>query len=334
MNNLSPIIYPTYSDASHWVYKKTALAKGKVNNFFNYAPPLKNLWPRIERSLVFAGLVAFSNHIMTTPPFNNQILELLSKTYVFSITFLFGIITAFDSYLLPTEWEIQKLTQDQSKKNVVLHCFQRHFDVNGAASRVSKRTLDVLKKLSKTHSIVHVSVGSAKDINAAVDQINARGQKVQILWVNAHGRPRSMLLGSEIIKSWESKNPFMRLIEKVLPLRHIDSLNFSKLAPNADIVLESCSVGKEDPRFLSFAEWAQIYAGRNRKVHAPSSTGVASGTYFDETCWGRKKFHFSNLDRMDMNDFPAFPTPIFKDVTANISYGSALKKARKLGYFV
>lgn len=325
MNYLSSITHINYSDANSWISNKTSIAKEKASYFFENAPPLKNLWPKIERALVFSGLLAFSTLTVPRLPYD-QYIDLICTIYILSVTCFFGVVTAYDSYCLPNDWEMQKLTKDQSKQNVVLHCFQRHLDWNGAASRIVKQKVDLFKNLSKTHSMVHVSVSSAKDINAAIDQINARGQKVQILWVNAHGNSRGMRLVKWITSS-ESKNPLLRVLEKVLPKNNIDSIHFSKLAPKADIVLESCSIGAENPDHLSFAEWAQIHAGRNRNVHAPSKTAVAGGTDYKETSWGKKKFYFSNSE-FNSHDLRF----IKKDVTANISYDSALKKAQRLGF--
>ena len=310
--------YKNIVDSAHQV-------KGRLSELYEFSPPLSTLVGRIARSTIFFSLtgyylINFAKFIELNDKYKYAELNQLVNYDRFKlpiICFIYSISLAcayYDLPSIPREWEIRKLAKDQSKKNVVLHCIPKNGDWNGATTRQTKKEIELLKELSKTHSIVHKIVSNPQDINAAIDEIKLRGQKVKILWITAHGSSDTIQLN--LFQSIKGKN--------------INEVQFTKLAPDADIVLQSCSTGEENPNSMNFAEWAQIYAGRKRKVHAPKDAALAGETIYTKTWWSRNKFYF----------FKEMPIPIINlllplsNVTANISYYSAFNKARRLGHNV
>ncbi|NGX48233.1 MAG: hypothetical protein K1000chlam3_01623 [Chlamydiae bacterium] len=305
-------------------------ARGLLSELYEFSPPLYTLIGRIYRSTVlfsFTGYLYYysayrlscarASHESSSIPIGKVWERMEKHKFLLLIAFIIGITSSLftiaifeDLPSIPREWEIRKLAKDQSKKNVVLHCVPKNGDWNGATTRQTKKEIEILRELSKTHSIVHKIVSSPRDINSAIDEIRLRGQEVKILWINAHGNPDVIQLN--LFQTVKGKN--------------INEIQFTKLAPDADIVLQSCSVGKKYSNWINFAEWVQIYAGRKRKIHAPKDVVSIGETIYTKTWWSGNKFLFFQQ--------PLTIIPVFSPVTANISYFSAFNKARRLGHDV
>lgn len=329
MNTIIP------ANIKHWGTDQIAHTKQRAQDFYECAPPLRVLIGRVYRSVFF--LVSLNVYFKTAHYLNMPIKDTPDPRLIFAAInylslILWGVTGKNDIPSLPNEWRIRKLAQDQTKKDVVLYCVPKYGDWNGCATNIHSQELQDLKTLNKTHSIVHKEVSNIEDINIAIDEITKRGQTVNTLWINAHGTSNSIDLGFRSVVGEESTTKGLQ--GRIFPSPCIRSLNFSQLSPNADIVLNSCSVGEKNENSMNFAEWVQIYAGANRKVYAPNEAGVSAELV--ETA-SENKFRLYTIERSIYNlltlNFKKF---LFekKDITADISYDSAINKARHLGHTI
>ncbi|NGX46648.1 MAG: hypothetical protein K1000chlam3_00008 [Chlamydiae bacterium] len=307
-------IQSLFKDAGSFIHG----AGERLFEAYEYAPPLYILKRHISQVTRTLGLCSFGIMFFLITVYQELILEndnsFLNKSFSLCLTgsiFIFSVnrITE-DIFSVFREWEIRKLTKDQSKEFVVLHCLPYH-DHNSSFTNIGRNKIRALKNLGRTHSIVHMIVKNLKDINEAIDKIKKKGQKITTLWLNGHGTSESMQLNSSNIVIGEA---FPLNLEEC-----IHSVHFSKLEPNADIVLSGCSLGKENLESINFAEWVQIYAGPHRKVHAPFASLISDWDIFNPIS---RKWTFYGVPRLRL--------PLTFNITAKISHEAAIQKLRSL----
>lgn len=211
------------------------------------------------------------------------------------------------------EWVIRKIEKDQGKECAVLHCTS--FDDHNGALFLGHNLMKTIRHFSKTHSIIHRIVKNAREINASIDETSQRGHKITALWIHGHGSSECLYLTNGNGIKGEKANSHSE--------ESIRDLYFAKLAPEADIVLKACDIGKENPDLMSFAEWVQIYAGPHRKVYAPKNKPLGDWTFYNPT-----------LKKWTYYGFPSLKIPFTFNITANISYDESFKKAVRLGHSV
>lgn len=113
-------------------------------------------------------------------------------------------------------------------------------DFNGALQSMNAATLTELKNQTK-YVVVCRRVESASEMCQAIQQMKNQRNRIQGLWIHAHGDTNSFQLGEEKPSTYYVSNtsPEWRSFS-LEPLRSPLSL----LEKNATIVLQSCSTGK------------------------------------------------------------------------------------------
>lgn len=205
--------------------------------------------------------------------------------------------------------KLNKINQNQSKKDVVLICGAKS-DSNGEANRLSAKGLEIIKKLAKTHSIVSKKVGTVEEINQEIDQIHREGRKIKLLWIKAHGNPSSISLGKEAIVGNDPVNSGTKRI-------CVDKIHFNHLDPQSDIVLSSSYVGGPSKIVdgLNIAEWFQFHAGPNRRVFAPNTHLFIDG--------------MNRIEGPDSKVHYEFKGAFGRVITSDISYTKVIEKINK-----
>ena len=288
-----PTFLNTNRSIADYIYPKCA-------EIYKHAPSAYDIGIRALRTATLATL-AYSNILLT------------GESAFTTLTACGLGYIAVTKEIIPTlrEWSVRKLTEDQSKENVVLFCRTTR-DFNGAATSLSSSDLAALEEFSKTHSIVLKKVSGTDDINTAIHTINATGRKITTLWICAHGSPEDIQLGNEEVRGEDTDH----LVEKKTQNRAITSMgdiHFRKLTKDADIVLSACSVAGDLGGTPNLAEWTQYYAGPHRKVHAPTH----------DLRWNGTSAKFSTVGEKPSWTFKSL---LGLDITADVSYDRALSK--------
>lgn len=183
---------------------------------------------------------------------------------------------------------------------------------HNSAFRLCSSPLDdnmaIFHEIAKDHSIIPARTFESVTINRQIDELFAKNTPADLLILRMHGSPTGIRSSeNEIIKSSPcclSTNDF-----------DVRAIHYSKLAPDATIVLDACSTGKDPSEetdittFPSLAEWVQVYAGPNRKVVAALKNTTEESLSRNEE--GKISFIEDNTD-----------------ITAPINYESALKKVK------
>lgn len=173
---------------------------------------------------------------------------------------------------------------------------------------LSKDNMAVFREIAKDHSIIAARTFESVTINRQIDELFAKNTPADLLILRMHGSPNGISSSeNETIKSSPcclSTNDF-----------DVRAIHYSKLAPDATIVLHACSTGKDPSEetvitaIPSLAEWVQVYAGPNRKVVAAIKDTTKDSLIRNEE--GKLSFIEDNTD-----------------ITAPINYESALKKVK------
>jgi len=273
---------------SHFLPSIAGSCLNKVKEAYASSPPLYDLAVRTFRAWLLVGLTCELSII--------KINEFIGSPYVSTALTLGACLsiadTIVDKEIFGTlrEWDIRKVTRDQSKKEVVLFCIPER-DWNGVPTTLSANDLDTLKELAHTHSIVYAKAGSIRELNKVIDKIRAQGRKIPLLWLRMHGDSTSMALGRELITAQTAHK-----------------IHLSKLTKDANIILDSCNAGNSLMSKPTIAELIQQHAGRTRYVHAPSYFTVYDGIQLVQIGRGKEcKVRFSTF-------IPGI------DITANITY--------------
>lgn len=146
------------------------------------------------------------------------------------------------------EKEISQLLEDLSKDEAVL-ILQAKRDWSGDITCQTRSTMKILKELSSRYSLFKERVGSAQEINQAIDKVNKTGKKIKMVVVVAHGSPSGIMLGSFIGTDLNSNT--------------VAQLNF-KAIEGSKLVLLSCYGGV-------FAKTIQKAAGSTIEIEGASS---------------------------------------------------------------
>lgn len=146
-----------------------------------------------------------------------------------------------------THQYVPGVENDPRKIMLILHST---YDHNGAFEQI--RTGEMLT-LEKNYRIVHNFITSKDDFRSALESIT---EKIDVLWVKAHGRSSSIRLGSNERLSEPELVDFSDVFKE-------------KLSDMGTIILQSCSTaGSRDGNDLSFARRvASVAPGRT--VYAP-----------------------------------------------------------------
>ncbi len=201
---------------------------------------------------------------------------------------------------------LNKIADDQSKKDVVLIC-RATSDLTGGANKLSSKEFEIFKKLAQTCSIVSKQVDTVADINNAIDKIHRQGKKIKTLYFKMHGCPYAIAPGKEHIVTVEDDK-----IQNVC----VDKISFEKLDPEADIILMACNVGKDVPiGRLNIADYFQLCAGPHRRVSAPKAAIASNG--INQIVNPNSKFDYRFKDLSG------------NDITSDISYPKVVEKRRK-----
>ncbi len=193
--------------------------------------------------------------------------------------------------------------KDSSRDNLaVIFSGSSFVDPLGVQNIWEEEITYMQQQMGKVYSIEYGKGTSVSSINACIEEKNDLGTPINLIVFDMHGDPYSM--GCSV---WQT----LTASDKTAPwlgYRDIAEINFEQLAPNATILLRSCSTGKTpengDP---NIAEWTQVYAGINRQVAAPSEDLKMGVECMDD----QGKFHFID-DGIE--------------ITAKITYESALQK--------
>lgn len=172
-----------------------------------------------------------------------------------------GVILFTAKNIIPELWgamnwvKIHRMAEEQltainDKKAALI--VTSTFDHNGAIDCIHRDTLNSFKEISKDYQIFFTRTGSIKEINHAIHKVSSSGKEIGLLFVMAHGAPKSIQL---------SENKFIHKY-------NIHKLNFSELSADATILLHSCSTGAKI-KGINIAERFQFYAGSCRKIIAP-----------------------------------------------------------------
>ncbi|HEV8052337.1 MAG TPA: hypothetical protein VGP47_07575 [Parachlamydiaceae bacterium] len=271
--------------------------KQQLIDFYEFAPTFNEIASSVLRTVfverISAAVIRLNGDMEDFPSYVPKI-----------VAGIYGLTLEF--YPKIYLYQLRKLTQDQTKKNVVLICLAVS-DWNGAIHHI--RSIETFKKLSSTHSIVLKDVNDVGDINEQIDRITSEGRKIFATFIMGHGLPTEILLGADSLVSEqkdEEKGSWFSSNKK-----WIGHLHFSKLEPNGHIVLDSCSTGARLPYpTMNIAEQVQYYAGPTIKVHAADAPH--SGLYFDTDF--NTRFEAANK--------------------ANISYEEAAKKYQALNSLI
>ena len=171
---------------------------------------------------------------------------------------------------------------------------------------------EVLRKLSKSYTVYEMRVSSIPDINEAIEWVRLKKKTIQLLWLRAHGSSKGMA--------------FSKKRTQGVSLSQID---YSKLAPDAAIWLQSCSTGASPRPFcLSPAEHVKLAAGPDRRVFAPNEiTGcdalelvdpeTREIKFYKRRAKTTKELMYGNFDREKL-------------ITAEPTFKGAQKKIRAL----
>lgn len=154
------------------------------------------------------------------------------------------------------------------EKNKVAIVFNSVSDKNQAFT-LSDNELNIFKDLSKNFSIVVVDIDECAVINRTIDKNHAQGKEISLLMFRCHGNPTAM-------KCSETEN----LKNSFLDGYDVRGIHYSKLAPDAKIILSSCSTGTPLSNAPNISEWMQIYAGPNRQVISPGDKITSQDLYY------------------------------------------------------
>lgn len=203
---------------------------------------------------------------------------------------LFMVLTIVMTYELKSKelfgainWaKIKRLEEEQAKSPnekpaaLILTACADH---NGALTCIGEKNFQRIAEIATDYQIFSDRCWELDDINDSMSEV-IKSKQIGLLILNAHGSPNMMQLSN------------YRAIDK----SNIHQLNFSLLAPNAKILLESCSVGKEGSS-SNLAELFQFYAGPYRKIYAPNNPCYGDGIIYKKD----KNFTFFNRDNKEIS---------------------------------
>ncbi|HEV8051535.1 MAG TPA: hypothetical protein VGP47_03505 [Parachlamydiaceae bacterium] len=231
----------------------------KIKEFYEFAPTINEVAWSILRVFVVhninGGIFKWTG-IAEYASFCNPIISL-------------GWALSAEIYPMCVRYQFNKLTADQTHKTTLLVC-RAAFDFNGAIFRGIPKNIEALTELSTTLSIFERRVDRLDQINEDIDTITEQGRNIRFFWLCMHGTSEEMLLGSDklVIESKLEKSSICALL--ISNKKSIERIHFSKLDPDAFIILDSCNTGEELPYpQMNIAEYVQYYAGPKRKVYAP-----------------------------------------------------------------
>lgn len=269
----------------------------EVQELYRHRPPIYDIAVGIFRSCILGFIPAQSSAIVPT--------------------------MAFLSFLEIPSWffwsKLNTIIENQNRNEVVLYCIPESSDSTGAATRMNHIIFNILKDLSKSHSIVIKKANKIKDINDAIEEINQQGRKIKTLWISAHGESDDIYLGKQRIVGLGTQEimgkKFVRKNDFLIPPACVDKLQFKKLDLHADIVLQSCNAGGKSSivNGLNIAEWFQLYAGPTRRVFAPRTYTHSYGIEREKASDGNVSYYFNILGY---------------DITSEISYEKILEKMK------
>ncbi len=276
-----------------------------------------------------AGVVALSAFVSFLFPRVNSPSEKsihnaeVTVLVVFIVISMISIREWFMREIYPIKYNpaIREMLSDQTRNEITLRC-EQPYDSTGAIGIRYASEMEILSDLAQKSSLVFEKPMDEGGINQILDSCNETGKPISTLILNLHGTPTHAKLSERC-----SLNPSA-----------ISKLHFDKLAENANIVLESCSVGAPIKNQLNVAECFQLFAGPTRRVYAPVEdlpVGDRYVRYNKETnSWS---FHTTRsiLPILGtLSDHPALPfcSRRWIDITApEIDYEELRKKASILG---
>lgn len=155
------------------------------------------------------------------------------------------------SWFIETHQSLPTVENDPRPVMLILQATEDH---NGALEQRRERVL----LLEKDYRIVYKTVSSGNEFRNALETLT---EKVDVLWIRAHGNPKGISLGQNECLEADSLNQYSDLFKQ-------------RLAENATIILESCSTaGSRKNNLPCFAEkLASSAAGKTviaarREIH-------------------------------------------------------------------
>lgn len=195
--------------------------------------------------------------------------------------------------------------RESDHKSVMLICKAKEEGILGI--ELPDSLIKAVKSLSETHRIIFKKTGTVAEINDLIDIEVSKEHQVNTLMIIGHGNPEELRLGRQTLSSID-----------------IDELHLSRLAANADIILDSCESGKPNEGRLNFAEHLQFIAGRSRKIYAATDCVTNAKTYRLED--GKIRPDFAKVSSTSLFSTESVPT-------AKISYDQVVEKMKKLSSF-